>query len=525
MGELKLQCPVTQQRVTRLDKSIAVQAGFPSLQAYKQANNIHYLTVEQRSFQKFKELYNIDFTRWVVGYETDGGMIYATKKYKGEGKAAVPFPLSATQFYEHFKGTSPLAIFAYGNKSSFFTMDIDTKERASQDVRWIVDALLTAGIEREHIHVSFSGSKGYHVTLFSDKPLPITEWHKIGDYARRYGGYNEHDVEYRPNATNGHAVKLPLTLHPKTKAFAGYCDADFNIMSEQASHDYLNEITAISATTIEGVIASLPIKLAEMTPQKVEQEKTDDAMQVIEERLFQTAEEKTDSAIRILTDGLSASGTRWKAMRNTLIPYIKTEMGCDEEETRAILYEFCEREYKEGRSSTPIAESKREVDALIEDFYPLVTGMYSVKKDIIISRQEVDWVVSVVQNGGNRASRDLLWALLLMRKRYEGSAKDGSFYAGRRDLQKLLSKPRTISPSTIQKSRDWLAENGYITFHIPQDTFYKRQATTYTVEYDAPESVEVLGQVTFDQEGDARGLLTQIAAMLYRKPDIRRLKL
>jgi len=519
MGELKLQCPVTREYVSRLDKTQALRAGFPSLKVYKTTHNIEHTTVQQRSFEKFKSLYNIDFKRWVVGYETGKGMVYATKRYGGRGKSASKFPLGSTQFYEHFSGKHPIAIFAHGKKSTFFTLDIDTKEQARSDTYLIVETLLTVGFRREHIHVSFSGSKGYHVTLFSSEPLPIATWHKLGNYVREYGDFSEHDIEYRPNESNGHAVKLPLTQHPKTKAFAGYCDEFLKVMDEQASHDYLCEIQPMNVEDVQMIID----ELRNIGVPTKREDKPTDAVEVIDKRLFQTADEKMDSAIKLLTEGLAAPGTRWKAMRNTLIPYIKCELGCDEEETRYILYDFCQREYDEGRSSTEPEQAKREVDDLIENFYPLVTGVYSIKRDIVISREEVEWVVSVIENGGSRASRDLLWALLLMRKTYGG--KDGKFFASREMVQKLLSKPRTISPATIQKSRDWLAENGYITFKVPDDSFSKRRATSYTVEYEELADITILKQVTFEQESDARTLLSSIAESLYTKMDIRRLKL
>jgi len=515
MGELKIQCPATHELVSKLDKAQALRAGYASLRLYKAKHHIEYTTVEQRSFQKMKKLYNVDFRRWVVGYETPKGMVYATKKYGGRGKSACDFPLGPTQFNEHFSGKHPLAIFAHGKESKFFAMDVDTKEHARNDTYLIVETLISAGISRQHIHVNFSGSKGYHVTLFSDKALPFETWHKLGDYVRYKCEFSGNDVEYRPNETNGHALKLPLTLHPKTKAFAGYCNEFLTVLDEQASHDYLNAIEPMDSEELIELIGELD--------EFERQESPKDAVEVVDNRLFQTSEEKTDSAIKLLTDGLAAPGTRWKAIRNTLIPYIKCEMGCDAEETRDILYGFCEREYEKGRSTTGKEQYEREIDDLIENFYPLVTGIYSVQRDIVISREEVEWVVSVIENGGSRASRDLLWALLLMRKTYGG--KDGRFFASRETIQKLLSKPRTISPATIQKSRDWLADSGYITYKVPDDSFSKRRATSYTVEFNEPEEVTILKKMTFEQESDARNLLSLIADSLYSKTDVRRLKL
>lgn len=473
--------------------------------------------VSRKSKAKVEQLYNLDYRKWVVGYETAHGMQYATKQYKGSGKAASKFPLGTKQFNDHFNGLQPIAVFAFGNKSKFFTMDIDTKESARNDAFVIVETLKDLGFTGDDIHVSFSGSKGYHVTLYSDIPLLISDWHKIGDYVRAIGGFDEHQVEYRPAKRNGHAVKLPLTLHPKTKKFAAYCDEFLMMLSPEDSHAYFNEIQPTEAYLIQAILEELPDKPSERAI------KPTDAVKVLDERLYQTAEEKTESAIKLLTEGLAAGGTRWKAMRNTLIPYLKCEMGCDEEETRSILYDFCEREYDSGRSKTEPEQSQREVDALIASYYPLVTGVYSVKRDITVSREEIEWVVSVVERGGTRASRDLLWALLLMRKTYGGN--NGQFFASRETVQKLLSKPRTISPSTLQKSRDWLAENGYIEFTVPDDSFSKRRATTYKTLFAEPAEITILKQLTFEEDGDARSLLTSITSSLYTKMDIRRLKL
>lgn len=529
MSQLYVTCPVTGERMERFTKEHAQKLGFPSLSKYRKAYNLDYLTVYQRSRNHLKRLYNVDFKRWVVGYRnSDGEMRYVTKIYEpgttSTARAASRFPLGDSNFNAHFAGVHPLAIFAFGTHARYFGFDVDSKEQAPTHTLKIVQTLVAEGFSRHDIHVSFSGGKGYHVELFTAQHLSFADWVTFGRYIIDKAGLTGEPIEFRPTSNNSHALKMPLTKHPKTGRFAGYCDNQtLEVLDEQQSHDYLATIQQIDVDPVLAVIDRAKTAKTATKPAAKPDKPKQKAVRVREVGLFKTTAEKKETAVKLLSEGLPGTGTRWKAMRNVLIPYLKIEQGCDERETREILVNFCRREHEAGRITTPLDKCEREIDDLIKNYYPLVDGVYSNVREVEITRNEVEWVAGVIEQDGSRTARDLLWALLLLKKAYAN--KKGEFFAARATVQKLLAKPRKISPVTIQKSRDWLAENGYIEFTVPDNSFRERRATTYKLLNEEATETEILGQVQFDEELDSRALLKEVTKHLYASPELKKLKL
>lgn len=543
---LPVKCPLCDEKLLRLSRDHALKHGYKSLSEYRKANGINYLTLPQRSKEDFKRLYNIDFQRWVVGYRTSSEeMRYVTKQYDPTiteyKKSASKFPLNDGNFNGHFRGDSPLAIFAYKSHARFFAFDIDSREQAEADTFRLINQLRRLGIEDKDIHVSFSGGKGYHIELFIDKHLRHEDWYLFGEYVRYHAGISKEQIEYRPTESNGHALKLPLTFHPKTKKFAGYCDVDTLEMYDIIkSHDYLHEIEQMDTGMILDIIrearrtlserrAEEARKQAEEARRQEEQRKKESesqkAVQIRNIDLFQSTEEKEETAKRILTHGLPGKGNRWLAMRDTLIPYLKIVQGNEPEEIAEILREWTAQEIRKGNVRTPYNDCLIEIDELMESWYPKVNEFYSVVRDIEITRAEVDWVMSVIERGGTRNARDLLWVLLLLSKAYsERYKREGTFFASRDMVQRLLSKPKKISHTTIARQRRWLAENGYLTFEVPKHSYIKRLATTYKLSDIGEVTPEIIDSLTFTDDADGRKLLTNVAEKLYTPTALKKLK-
>lgn len=540
---LPVSCPICKEEMPRLTREHALSHGYKSLTQFRKKNNINYLTLPQRSKEDFKRLYNIDFKRWVVGYKTNSyDMRYVTKIYDPHidkyERSASKFPMSDSTFSDHFKGKNPLAIFAYGSHSRYFCFDIDSEENAEADTFRLVNQLRKQGIAGDDIHVSFSGSKGYHVELFIDRHIRHEDWEVFADYIRDNIGVSEKVIEHRPTESNGHALKLPLTFHPKTKKFAGYCDIDTLKMYDIIdSHEYLHGIKQMDAGIIFDILREARKTQADREAKRIEEERHREeearkkkerdrrAIKIERADLFQSIEEKEATAKRLLTHGLSGKGERWLAMRDTLIPYLKIVLGNDQEDTAKILREWTAQEIRKGNVSTPYDECLLEIDELIKSWYPKVTDFYSVIKDIEITRAEVDWVMSVIKKGGAKNARDLLWVLLLLSKAYEERVKrKGTFFASREQLQNLLSKPTRIGTGAIQRQRRWLVENGYLTFEVPRYSYVKRLSTVYKLSDIDEVKPEIIDSVTFTDDTDGRQLLADIAEKLYTPTALKSLK-
>jgi len=544
---LPVACPLCGEKVVKLNREHAMKHGFKTLTEYKEKAGINFVTLAQRTRKKIFQLYNIDQKRWVVGYLNGNNMRYVTKNYvenydeavKKGMRSASKFQLSDQDFNRHLKGNNPIAIFAYGKNSRYFGFDIDSKELAPGHVYKLMNVLESEGIPREHIHVSFSGSKGYHIEIFTDKHIRIAEWAIFARYIIDKAKLSNESIEFRPTANNGHAWKLPLTFHPKTGNFAGYCDrVTLDVLDVIESHDYIFEIEQLDATSIIFPILEkakrheseiLKRQAAEKEKERREKDERRKAVKVTEVDLFKTSVEKQVTAVKLLNEGLPGKGTRWNAMRNVLIPYLKEEQGMEPEEVRDLLVEWTAREIENGKVGTSYENCIKEIDQLIDTYFDRIEGFFTRVRDIEITRGEIEWVVGVLEKvKSSSRARDLLWVLLLISKAYK--KKDGTFFASRELIQKLMRKQKdsgrfkTISPLSIQKYREWLKDNGYLTFSIPDNHFKERKATIYKLSY-VEEQPEIIDSLTFDDDLDSQTLLRQIAIKLYTPKALKKLKL
>lgn len=108
--------------------------------------------------------------------------------------------------------------------TKFLTFDVDYKEdwKAKRTTFNLVQCLLEDYyINSNHIHVSISGSKGYHVTLFFDGMIQYDELKPFYHEVLSKIDEDIHTVEFRPS---GQGVKLPLSINRKTNKVCWFCD-------------------------------------------------------------------------------------------------------------------------------------------------------------------------------------------------------------------------------------------------------------------------------------------------------------
>ncbi|MFB5192022.1 TOTE conflict system archaeo-eukaryotic primase domain-containing protein [Alicyclobacillus fastidiosus] len=538
-------CPVCGEQLVCINATHARKHGHETLSDFLKTHGIDYKTLLQRSRKKLTQLYNIDRKSWVVGYETAVGSIeYARQTYytdyraaRDKGiKSATPYPLTNTMLHNHLNGSAPLAIFASGPSSSYFGFDVDSKELAASHTLKLVDSLEALGIPRQYVHVSFSGSKGYHIDLLIDGKMSFEKWNDIGEYVVEVAGLTDESIEFRPGRKNGQAYKLPLTLHPKTGNFAGFCDnrtlESYDIVR---SHNYLFDIEKMP----QGLLFPLLARSRQWKREQVEAKKRppsraarpviepqEMAVAVTSANLLWSAEDKRDKVERWCNVAFDGVGTRYNAMKHIAI-YLWHEQGIeDEDELVACLVEINDREYTAGRVRTPSHECVNEYRAFARWVINETDGFYVRERELMITQAEIQWVLGVT----DIKARDMLWALLLSSKAFP--SKSGWFYRTSDALQKMLSKPRKICRETIAVKRRWLTERGYIetTAAASKREFYvnhikQHRPMRYRLLFDHPEHSVVLKTVFYDHEMDCRNLLCEIAATLLPVSELKLLKL
>lgn len=179
-------------------------------------------------------------------------------------KSPTVWALNDYMLTRHLEGVNTYGIFNANTVNKFITFDIDYADNRDM-ARWatykIIDALENEfHISRKDIHVSFSGNKGYHVDLFFDKAIKLTDSKSFYHAVLAVADLESNNVEFRPTYTQ--AVKIPPGIHQKTDSRCWFVD---NVTLELIeSFDYLNEVEPMDhAIILDALIEITPEQLAE----------------------------------------------------------------------------------------------------------------------------------------------------------------------------------------------------------------------------------------------------------------------
>lgn len=168
------------------------------------------------------------------------GIYLARNKAKEDGGQRQPRKLSDTALPGHLQGKYAIGVFAGENSSKFMCIDVDLKD--PEVVKGIIASLVGRGVPREHIHVSTSGNKGYHVDIFFSRPVFTSALKKLYNLVLFDTGCSPAKVEFRPTFTQG--VKIPLCKHHKTGNVAWFLDENLEPIQD---YSYICSITPWSA--------------------------------------------------------------------------------------------------------------------------------------------------------------------------------------------------------------------------------------------------------------------------------------
>ena len=156
-------------------------------------------------------------------------------------------------------GKNTIGVFSSKNESKFFVFDIDSysSKQQAMTVAWYIKQFLKKYFKEEEIHISFSGFKGYHVTLFFQDPVPIEtliKFYAIVLHQIQAQQFVDIVVEMRPDGLNK-GIKLPMGINFRnfddSNNYSYFCDSNFKPIEnevayfmtiEKSSVDILNDI-------------------------------------------------------------------------------------------------------------------------------------------------------------------------------------------------------------------------------------------------------------------------------------------
>lgn len=185
--------------------------------------------------QRMADLYVSYRQKWNKG---QNGKTWLVKR------SGLPVQLQQKHLIAHLSRKYTVHVFC-GTGSKFVCFDVDRNDW--QLVQKVIDAIADFGVPRDYVYVSTSGNKGYHVEVFFDQMVYVTDLY--GFYCRTAGTFE--GVEFRP--TNRQSIKLPLSKHSKTGNICWYLDRDTG--NPILSADYLFEIQQFSREEFTELLA------------------------------------------------------------------------------------------------------------------------------------------------------------------------------------------------------------------------------------------------------------------------------
>ena len=350
-----------------------------------------------------------------------------------DGQAYVPsrggkfLPLGNRALSDHLNHRYAVCVYAGPYTSKFLCFDVDDGSRES--VKKIVNTLADVGFDREKIYVSTSGGKGYHVEIFFDGLMYTDKLKILYDYVCAKNDLDTAKIEFRPTA--GMSIKLPLSVHRKTKNVCWYVDRDTFAPIE--TQDYLMQIQQFETGMAARLIASLPYVRVETLP----------AVKEVYDRREVSDEE--------LLCGDSYPDIRQEGERHRLMIQIAVHnryrglspSACTEELTR-----WYRRQNKQLTKSTE-REAMTDIDQIVRWAYREGFQMMRRVEEIVFSAE--DFRILAAQPVQSR--RKVMFYILLCMKKY------GHATASANQMSEILG----ISRQGVIKALNQLQEGRWLT--------------------------------------------------------------
>lgn len=414
---------------------------------------------------------------------------------KGDGESyTINYWLNDGMINSHLTGKQTISIFPRRRDSaSFLIFDVDTRGRSDEYTLKIVEALYECGINREDIHVSHSGSKGYHVELFWTEPVPTRKLERFGAHIKSMIGVTGQEIEIRPRTSGGTGIKLPLGYHRKTSKFCGYVDNE-TLEPVGNPYHYFLAIQPIDPAVLEFVDYNSQPTVS---------------LVINNDQLLPPREEAAESAKSLYLNGLIEPGTRHYAVLKIAL-WLRDEQGIDRETAESLLIEWTRKQYRDGMLNGSLREAEADLRAVIKDVF--VKGKYrlgATTKQITLSTDDIQAVYQVKQP----SARLLYFALILHGKMFADGF--GQFTAGRRQLMRFTR----LSEHTIKNARDYLVEHDFIRIvEMGAQSAGKRRATKFQVPHliASPNRVTAANiiEIVIDDDIDCRQLLAEVSDVL-----------
>ncbi len=414
--------------------------------------------------------------------------------------------LSNYNIRNHLDTRYSIAVFSAEKSSKFLTFDVDCygwDYHGKIAARFIVRSLENY-FSRECIHVSFSGNKGYHVTVFFDNFVSIDKLKKVfnlvlnqsGVYDNFYSNLDDVIVEFRPNFNQ--AVKLPLGCNFKSSDkidnYAYFVNDDFNKIDNEI--EYIMNIKRASTETIREIIDTNKEKNMVKTSVK----KCTSSPIIISKHIEEGIDDiKVEPKLisSLVFEGLETKQTRHLATWYISL-YLK-DKGYSKTESFDFLMEWSKKQKEMGFTKSNLQEIEMDITRMLEKYvynndknYKLVSS-----RNKVINFNNTDmYLFEKINNFGQQSHKrvinhqKILFSLILHGRKHE---IEGQFFMTYDQIKEISS---VSSYSTIIRCLNDLEELEIIKF-IQRNTrvndgTYRNKPNVYKINFFNPDEREII---------------------------------
>lgn len=388
-----------------------------------------------------------------------------------------PFPFSKSDIMKHLRMETTVGIYSPSEKSSFLTFDID--EDNLDYVESIYDNLRWFEIEDNQILLSYSGNKGYHITIFFNYPISKQRLRKLFNIILRESNLsnitreNGADViEARGISDQG--VKLPFSINRKNtveyKKINNWEDWENRQEKSKGNYCFLINQYGCEIDTLEKILSMQKIdskKVLEIINDFEEDiafkhdidnntfEEFKELTQEINVQAFVNNIDEINASIKTKLDKPIEAKQRNKTLLQ--IAVLNKSEGMTAEENERFLINFSSD--KKHKFTTSIDENIKEIKSLIKTIYysdtankyKIATGL----KDLTFTKDEILEILTVKE----KPLRKLYFVMCTHFKLY-GDKNTNQFFMKYERIRGLLN----IDGKTINKGLQELERLNKIIF-------------------------------------------------------------
>lgn len=388
-----------------------------------------------------------------------------------------PFPFSKSDIMKHLRQETTLGIYTANEKSSFLTFDID--EDNLDYVESIYNNLRCFEIEDNQILISYSGNKGYHITIFFDYPISKLRIKKLFNLILRESNLlgikrdNGSDViEARGISDQG--VKLPLSITRKNnleyRKINNWEDWEQRQKEGKGNYCFLINEYGCEVDTLEKILSMHKIdskKILEIINDFDEeiifkQDIDCDTVQEFKGLMEEVNLQAFENNINEINDSIKAKVGKpieAKQRNKTLlqIAVLNKSEGMTAEENEKFLIDFTSD--KMHRFETSLEENIKEIKSLIKTiYYSNTANKYKIAtgiKGLVFTKDEILEILTVKE----KPIRKLYFVMFTHFKLY-GDKNTNQFFMKYERIRGLLN----IDGKTINKGLQQLERLNKIMF-------------------------------------------------------------